>query len=142
MPDRPQSAPPSPPPPIDLSSATEATRRALYDAVVEIHFNPSPEEIAKAKKNDDWYQKHTAEECDLALVRVLGRWFAYWRVWEDIDSGSGKARTDVAYHGYAPDRSFSTLRSIVSSIRRLSRRYSSSFSWRFTGSRSRRRLSL
>jgi hypothetical protein len=85
MPDRPQSIPPSLPPPIDLSSATEATRRALYTVVVEVHFNPSPEEIAKAKKNDDWYQKHTAEECDLALVRVLGRWFAYWRVWEDID---------------------------------------------------------
>jgi hypothetical protein len=85
MPDRPQSIPPSPPPPSDLSSATEATRRALYAEVVEVHFNPSPEEIAKAKKNDDWYQKHTAEECELALVYVLGRWFAYWRVWEDID---------------------------------------------------------
>jgi hypothetical protein len=86
MPSLPQSTPPSPPPPIDLSSATEATRRALYDVVVEVHFNPSPEEIAKARKNDDWYQKHTAEECDLALVYVLGRWFAYWRVWEDIDA--------------------------------------------------------
>jgi len=81
MPDRPESTPPT----IDLGSTTEKTRRAIYDAVVEVHFNPSPEEVAKARKNDDWYQKHTAEECELMIVHILGRWFAYWRVWEEIE---------------------------------------------------------
>lgn len=30
---------------MDLSTYTEATRRAVYDAVVAIYFNPTPEDI-------------------------------------------------------------------------------------------------
>ena len=50
--------------------------------MAEIHFNPSPEEVAKARKNDDWYQKYTAEECQMAIVYIFGRWIVYWRIWE------------------------------------------------------------
>ena len=85
MPSLPQSIPPVPPPPIDLSQVTEATRRALYDAVAAIHFNPSPEEIREARRNEEWYQRHDPDECELTVLYILGRWIAYWRVWEEVE---------------------------------------------------------
>jgi hypothetical protein len=105
MPDRPQSTPPSPPPPIDLSSPTEATRRALYDAVVQVHFSPTQDEIAHARRNDEWYQKFTAEECELAIVYVLGRWIAYWRVWEpEMEDAPEDQQWDVVRIEYSNGR--------------------------------------
>jgi hypothetical protein len=87
MPDRPQSIPPStpPPPPIDLSRTTEATRRQIYDAIVQIHFTLAPGEILAAKRAGEWYQKHTADECGLTVLYLAGRWFAYYRIWEVED---------------------------------------------------------
>jgi hypothetical protein len=88
MPDRPQSippAPPPPPPPIDLSEVTEGTRRALYDAVVEIHFNPTPEDIREARRTEEWYQRYGPDECRLTVLYLAGRWFAYWRIWDAGD---------------------------------------------------------
>ena len=85
MPDRRKSispALPQDPPPLDLARYSEVTRRALYDLTVQVHFSPTPKEIAKAKKNDEWYEKYTAEECDLTVLYLAGRWFAYWRIWE------------------------------------------------------------
>jgi hypothetical protein len=38
---------------IDLSTYTEATRRAVYDAVVAIYFSPTPEEIAAAEADPE-----------------------------------------------------------------------------------------
>jgi hypothetical protein len=90
MPSLPQSIPPVPPPPIDLSRTTEATRRQIYDAIVQIHFTLAPGEILAAKKAEEWYQQHTADECELAVLSILGRWIAYWRVWE-FEDGSPEA---------------------------------------------------
>jgi hypothetical protein len=81
MPNRPQSIPPAPPP-IDLSRLTEATRRQIYDAVVEIHFTHPPGEILAAKEAGEWYQKLDANECGVAVAYLFGRWFVVWRDWE------------------------------------------------------------
>ena len=63
-----QSIPPLPPP-IDLSQVTEATRRAVYDAVVAVHFNPAPGEVLAAKEAGEWYPKYDADECGVAVGR-------------------------------------------------------------------------
>jgi len=85
MPSLPQSTPPPVPPAIDLSEISEATRRAIHDAIVQIHFTPAPGEILAAKQAGEWYQKHTADECGLTVLYLAGRWLAYWRVWEVED---------------------------------------------------------
>ena len=86
MPDRPQSTTPPPvPPAIDLSEVTEGTRRALYDAVVAVHFTITPEEIAEARKAGEWYQRFSPDECRLAVVYLAGRWFAVWRILDAED---------------------------------------------------------
>jgi hypothetical protein len=85
MPSLPQSTPPPVPPAIDLSEVTERTRRALYDAVVEIHFNPTPEDIREARKHDEWYQRYGPDECRLTVLYLAGRWLAYWRIWDAGD---------------------------------------------------------
>jgi hypothetical protein len=95
MPSLPQSIPPSPPPPIDLSQVTEATRRALYDAVVEIHFTPAPGEILAAKQAGEWYQKHTADDCGVAVAYAMGRWFVYWRQWDAPDDAPEEQQWEV-----------------------------------------------
>ena len=82
MPDRRKSIPPRRPQPLDLAVYSEVTRRALYDLTVQVHFSPTPEEIAHAKANDEWYEKYTAEECDLTVFYLFGRWIAVWKVWE------------------------------------------------------------
>jgi hypothetical protein len=76
MPDRPESTL------IDLTLVTEATRRALYDAVVAIHFSPTPEEIREARRAEEWFPTHTADECRVAIVYFAGRWFVYWHIWD------------------------------------------------------------
>ena len=85
MPSLPQSIPPTPPPPIDLSKVTEATRRQLYDIVVQVHFNPTPEEIHEAREAEEWFQRYGPDECRLAVAHLAGRWFAYWRIWDAGD---------------------------------------------------------
>ena len=80
MPARPQSIPP--PPSIDLSQVTEATRRQLYDTTVAVHFNPAPGEILAAKEAGEWYPKYGPDECGVAVVYAFGRWFVVWRQWD------------------------------------------------------------
>ncbi|HZF10805.1 MAG TPA: hypothetical protein VFE33_18610 [Thermoanaerobaculia bacterium] len=74
-----------PPPPIDLSRVTEATRRALYDAVVAIHFSPTLEEVRAAREADEWYPRYSADESRLAVFHFAGRWLAIWRQWDAGD---------------------------------------------------------
>src|SRR5436305_1743900 len=81
----PKSIPPTTPPPIDLTRLTEATRRAIHDAIVQTHFTPAPGEILAAKRAGEWYQKYTADECGLTVLYLAGRWFAYYRIWEVED---------------------------------------------------------
>ena len=57
MPDRPKSTPP------DLSRMIEATRRAVYDAVVAVHFT-DPEHPAP----------YTPDDAGLLVFYVFGRW--------------------------------------------------------------------
>ncbi|HWM91417.1 MAG TPA: hypothetical protein VN493_11690 [Thermoanaerobaculia bacterium] len=72
MPDSPQSIPPD----LDHAPVTEALRRVLYDAVVQLAFpeHPDPDENAPTFSPDDG---------GLAVFNVWGRWFAIWR---DIDA--------------------------------------------------------
>lgn len=66
--------------PIDLTKVTEATRRALYDAAVEDHFTPTPEEIerAAAEPEDFWVPDYGPDEAGLVVYRQQGRWLAAW----------------------------------------------------------------
>ena len=95
MPDRPKSTPPSLPPPIDLTRTTEATRRAIYDAVVATHFTPAPGEILAAKEAGEWYQVHTADDCGVAVAYALGRWFVVWRQWDAGDEAPEEQQWEV-----------------------------------------------
>jgi len=86
MPSLPKSIPPPPQPPaIDLSEVTERTRRALYDAVVAIHFTPAPGEVLRARQAGEWFQRFTADECRVTVSYLAGRWFVYWRIWDAGD---------------------------------------------------------
>ena len=76
MSNRPKSTPP------DLSRPTEATRRALYDAVVEVHFtdpeHPTP---------------YSPDDAGLVVFSVFGRWFATWtRLEEPADLAEHQRR--------------------------------------------------
>lgn len=67
--------------PIDLTKVTEATRRALYDAVVEIHFTPTADEIerAAADPGNFWVPDYGPDEAGLVVYHQHGRWIAVWR---------------------------------------------------------------
>jgi hypothetical protein len=71
--------------PVDLTQPTETTRRALYDAAVETHFTPTPEEQEKAKADPDnhWVPPYTPEQAELAVHHLYGRWFVVWRSLEE-----------------------------------------------------------
>jgi hypothetical protein len=79
MPDRSQSIP------IDLSEITEGTRRALYDAVVAVHFTATREEVRAARKAEEWYPTYGPDECRLSVFHFAGRWFVIWRQWDAGD---------------------------------------------------------
>ena len=49
-----------------------------------IHFNPSPEEVREARRNEEWYQRHDPDECEMAVLYIFGRWIVHWRVWEEV----------------------------------------------------------
>ena len=96
-----QSIPPVPPP-IDLSQVTEATRRKIHDAIVEIHFTPAPGEILAAKRAEEGFQKYSADECGVTVLYILGRWLAYWRVWELEDDSPEAHQWEVVRVESAP----------------------------------------
>ncbi len=62
---------------IDLSTYTETTRRAVYDAVVAIFFNPTPEEIAAAQADPENHPviTYSPDDAGLKVYHELGRWF-------------------------------------------------------------------
>jgi hypothetical protein len=66
------------PTPLDLSRYSEATRRALYDRIVEMQF--TPEDLANSKNPEDvWTPTQTPDEAGLTVFYLFGRWFAFWR---------------------------------------------------------------
>jgi hypothetical protein len=73
--------PPSRPPDLDLEVYSEATRRALYDIVVAVHFT-APAEVARG----DWYPDYSPDEAGLAVHFFRGRWLACWTRLEEAAS--------------------------------------------------------
>ena len=62
---------------LDTAPVTEALRRRLYDAAVELAFAPSTTD------QDEELPGYTPEQCGFTVVYALGRWFA---VWYDLDA--------------------------------------------------------
>jgi len=79
--------PPSLPPGLDLETYTEATRRALYDIVVAVHFM-APAEITRG----DWYPDYSPDEAGLVVQFCRGRWLALWTRLEEAASDLPESR--------------------------------------------------
>jgi hypothetical protein len=72
-----QDGTPTPEPPtVDLTRATEETRRAVYDIVVVVHFTPTPEELQRAAEDpgDHWVPNYTPEAAGLVVHHCYGRY--------------------------------------------------------------------
>jgi hypothetical protein len=82
--------PPSLPSDLDLEVYTEATRRALYDIVVAVHFT-APAEIARG----DWYPDYTPDQAGLAVHFWRGRWLAWWTRLEEAASDLPESRREA-----------------------------------------------
>ncbi len=82
--------PASLPPGLDLEVYTEATRRALYDIVVAVHFTAPapPAEIARG----DWYPDYSPDEAGLVVLFAGGRWLALWTRLEEAASDLPESR--------------------------------------------------
>src|SRR5690348_17111408 len=72
---------------LDLETYSEATRRALYDIVVAVHFT-APAEPAP----DDSYPGYTPDQAGLVVDFSRGRWLAGWRRLEESDSDLPESR--------------------------------------------------
>jgi hypothetical protein len=72
-------------PATDPLGTSEATRRELYDAVVKVHFQPTAEEVQRAKEDPEnhWIPDYTPDQAGLIVFRIFGRWFAVWRSLEE-----------------------------------------------------------
>jgi hypothetical protein len=79
--------PPSLTPDLDLEVYTEATRRALYDIVVAVHFT-APAEVARG----DWYPDYSPDEAGLVVHFCRGRWLALWTRLEEAASALPESR--------------------------------------------------
>jgi hypothetical protein len=73
---------------VDLSRPTESTRRHLYELVVRVHFNPSPEEVEQAAQDpgNHWVPDYGPEQACLNVFFLHGRWFAVWEALEEKDA--------------------------------------------------------
>jgi hypothetical protein len=80
------SNPPSHPPGLDLETYSEATRRALYDIVVAVHFTApaAPAVVARG----DWFPDYSPDEAGLVVHFCRGRWLAWWTRLEEAASDS------------------------------------------------------
>ena len=80
--DQPISPSPSPVPSgLDLETYAEATRRALYDIVVAVHFT-APAEPSPA----DWFPDYSPDQAGLTVDFSRGRWLAAWSRLEEAGS--------------------------------------------------------
>ena len=84
--DHPTNPPPQPPG-LDLEVYTEATRRALYDIVVAVHFT-APADVAPG----DCYPDYTPDQAGLVVDFSRGRWLAGWCRLEETGSDLPKSR--------------------------------------------------
>jgi hypothetical protein len=77
-----ENSKPSPHPPgLDLEASSETTRRALYDAVVAVHFT-APAEL----RPGDWYPDYSPDQAGLVVFRTHGRWLAGWSMLEEANN--------------------------------------------------------
>ena len=69
---------------------TEAKRRELYDAVVSVHFQATPEEVQRAAEDPEnhWVPSYGPDAAGLTVFHAFGRWFA---VWKDLEVTEGPA---------------------------------------------------
>jgi len=65
---------------IDLSTYTEPTRRAVYDAVVAMFFSSTLEEITPAQADSENHATiaYSPDEAGLKVYYELGRWIVTW----------------------------------------------------------------
>jgi hypothetical protein len=75
MPGSDDPIPPFPPPPLDLDAYSEATRRALYELTVAVHFATHDPELHEPPQ--------TPEDAGLVVFWAFDRWFAVWQPWPD-----------------------------------------------------------
>ena len=68
-------------PDLDLEVYSEATRRALYDLVVAVHFQP-PAEPSPA----DCYPDYSPDQAGLTVFFAFHRWLASWSRLEEAGS--------------------------------------------------------
>jgi hypothetical protein len=80
---------------IDLTRYSEATRRAIYDAVVAIHFSATAEEVREAVRQEEWIETHTAEQSGVVVNHLYGRWFVVWRMLDEPADAPEKQRWEV-----------------------------------------------
>ncbi|HXO18617.1 MAG TPA: hypothetical protein VOA87_01705 [Thermoanaerobaculia bacterium] len=79
-------------PPLDLEYYSEATRRALYDRIVQANFTPpTREEIQEAIDEGSYLELRTPEEAGLLLFYFYGRWLAVSHA-SDVPEGASEAR--------------------------------------------------
>jgi hypothetical protein len=79
---------PSPlPPDLDLETYSEATRRALYDIVVAVHFTAPPEAAP-----GDCHPDYTPDQAGLVVDFVRSRWLAGWCRLEERSSDLPESR--------------------------------------------------
>jgi hypothetical protein len=67
------------PPPLDLDAYSEATRRALYELTVAVHFTERDPDLDAPPC--------TAEEAGLVVLWAFSRWFAIWEPVPDPQEG-------------------------------------------------------
>jgi hypothetical protein len=95
----PSSSPPPEPPRFDLSRYSEATRRAIWDALAAAHFGATAAEAREAEAAGDWVETHSAEEAGLVVFWLFGRWLAFWRVLDEPEDAPERFRYDcVSVH--------------------------------------------
>src|ERR1041384_5147846 len=91
----PSSSPPPKPPRFDLSRYSEATRRAVWDALAAHCFGATAEEAREAEAADDWVETHDAEEAGLVVHYLHGRWLAWWRALDEPEDAPDRFKYDM-----------------------------------------------
>ena len=90
---------------IDLTQVTESTRRALYDAVVAVHFSPTSEEVRRAVADPEnfWAPDYGPDKAGLTIYYAFGRWFTVWRTLEEPEDAPEELRWTVLRIGSDPE---------------------------------------
>jgi hypothetical protein len=98
-------------PSIDLTEVTESTCRALYDAVVEVHFSPTTDEVRRAAEDPDnhWAPDYGPDAAGLTVLWIYGRWIAAWRSLEEPEEAPAAVRWTVLRIDSDPEHGFGGL---------------------------------